>query len=277
MSRSGFPFVIEPSTVAGVVAAAVALIGCGPGPLPLPPGPDLDALVAKYQAPTGTINPQQIDDVLAAAQARLAQLHLDWLPDLLARSMTRLRERLDDNGLPSDPGVNANLNHPRIDASVRVTQTCLGWDNPPGPANAPANGTISLTAVAENSVLRRALVASASNCRARVQPTNQIIADNVPDLEVFVDGAVGLYFYGPVPTTVAETHVLVQLMGQVGTSTGGTSSGELDFVIDYPQVEVSLDRPDGNIILEVGLDGVAIRAANATYRCDAALQTCGPM
>ncbi len=92
-----------------------------------------------------------------------------------------------------------------------------------------------------------------------------------------VDGAIGLYFYGPVPKTVAETHVLVQLMGQVGTSTGGTFSGELDFVIDYPHVEVSLDRPDGNIILEVGLDGVAIRAANATYRCDAALQTCGPM
>ena len=277
MSRSGFPFAVASSTVAGAVAAAGVLIGCGPGPLPLAPGPDVDALVAKYQAPTGTIEPQQIDDVIADAQGRLSELGLDWLPEFLAQSMTRLRKRLDDNGLPNDPSVNANLNHPRIDASVRLTQTCNGWTFPPGSANAAQNGTISVTAVVENSVLRRTLAAAGSNCHARVQPTNQIVVDNVPDLEVFVDAGISFYFYGPVPTTVAETNALVQLMGQVGTSTGGTFSGELDFVLDYPHVEVSLERSDGNIILEVGLDGVAIRAANATYRCDTALQTCGPM
>ena len=270
--RSTFSCAI--ASLGGTVAAL--LTACGPGPLPLPPGPDLDALVVKYQAPTGTIDPQQLNDVISAAQTRLGQLHLDWLPDLLAQSMTRLRARLDDNGVPSDPSAAPNLDHPGIDATIRLAQTCRGWDDPIGDANAGENGTLSLTAVVENRTFRRALVAAAESCRGRIQPTNQIEIATGLDLKVFVNGSLGIYFYAPVPKTIAETHALVQISGQVGTMTGGNVSGEFDFVIDYPHVEVSLDRPDGNVILEVGLDGVTIRAANATYRCDAALQTCGP-
>jgi len=262
------------ASLAGAVAAV--LTGCGPGPLPLPPGPDLDALVVKYQAPTGTIDPQRINDVIVAAQARIGQLQLDWLPDLLAQLMTRLRARLDDNGVPSDPSVAPNLNHPGIDATIRLAQTCRGWDDPVGAANADENGALSLTAVVENSTFHRGLVAAAESCRGRVQPSNQFKVATGVDLKVFVDGSLGIYFYAPVPRTLAETHALVQISGQLGTMAGGNVAGEFDFVIDYPHVEVSLDRSDGNVILEVGLDGVTIRAANATYRCDAALQTCGP-
>jgi hypothetical protein len=275
MSRSTLSFAL--ASCAGAVAAA-ALAGCGPGPLPLPPGPDLDALVAKYQAPTATIDPQQINDVIAAAQVRLGQLHLDWLPDLLAQSMTRLRARLDANGVPSDPSASPNLNHPGIDATIRLTQTCRGWDDPPSTvADSDANGALSLTAVVENRTFRRALVAAAESCRGRIQPTNRIEVATSIDLKVFVNGSLGIYFYAPVPKAVAETHALVQLSGQVGTMAAGNVSGEFDFVIDYPHVQVSIDRADGNVILEVGLDGVTIRASNATYRCDAALQTCGPL
>ncbi len=272
MSRSAFSFALGSSMLA-VVAASLG--GCGPGPLPLPPAPDVNALVAKYQAPTGTIDPQNLDDVIGAAQMRIAQLHLDWLPDLLAQAMTQLRARLDDSGVPSDPGARPNLNHPGIDATISLTQTCRGWDDPPGAANIQQNGWLSLTAVIENRTFRRGLVGSASDCHGRIQPTNKIAVAAAPDLKVFVDGSLGIYFYAPVPKTVAETHALVQLSGQVGTMATGNVSGEVDFVIDYPNVEVSLDRPDGNVILEVGLDGVTIRASNATYRCDAAIQTCG--
>jgi len=273
MPRSTFSCAL-PSTAIACVAAALA--GCGPGPLPLPPGPDVSALVAKYQAPTGTIEPQELDQVMAQGQARIAQLQLDWLPDFVAQSLTRLRARLDDNGVPDDPSTPPNLNHPGIDATIRLTQICRGWDDPPGAANAGENGTRTFTAVIQNRTLRRALVASAISCRDQIQPTNQIAVAPSDNLKVFLGGSLAIYFEGPVPKTVADTHALVQIMGQVGTMDGGNASGEFDFVIDYPHVEVSLDRPDGNVILEVGLDGVTIRAANATYRCDAALQTCGP-
>jgi predicted small lipoprotein YifL len=273
MPRSTFSCAFASPALACVAAA---LAGCGPGPLPLPPGPDVNALVAKYQAPTGTIDPQNIGAVMAAGQMRINQLQLDWLPDLLAQLMTRLRERLDDNGVPNDPGAAPNLNHPGIDATIRVTQICRGWDDPPGAANAQENGTLSMTAVIENRTLRRALVGAATTCRGRIQPTNQIEVAPSTDLKVFLDGSLGIYFNGPVPKTVADTQALVQINGQVGTMAGGNASGEFDFVIDYPHVAVSLDRPDGNVILEVGLDGITIRAANATYQCDASLQLCGP-
>jgi hypothetical protein len=273
MPRSTFSYALASPAIAFVAAA---LAGCGPDPLQLPPGPDLNALVAKYQAPTGTIDPRQIDEVIAAAQVRVAQLHLDWLPDLLAQAMTQLRARLNDYGVPTDPSAAPNLNRPGLDATIRLTQTCRGWDDPPGAANAQENGTLSLTAVIENRTFRRGLVAAAASCRGRVQPTNLIAVASALDLKVFIDGSIGIYFYAPVPRTVAETHALVQLSGQLGTMAGGNVSGEFDFVIDYPHVEVSLDRPDGNVILEIGIDGVTIRAANATYLCDAALQTCGP-
>jgi hypothetical protein len=273
MPRSTFSCALASPALACVAAA---LAGCGPDPLPLPPAPDLNALVTKYQAPTGTIDPQNLGQVMAAGQARLGQLQLDWLPDLLAQLMTQLRAQLDDSGVPNDPSAAPNLGHPGIDATISLTRTCPGWDDPPGAANAQENGTLSLTAVIQNRTFRRTLAGAATSCRARIQPTNQIAVATGGDLKGFVDGSIAIYFYGPVPKTVAETHALVQISGQVGTMSGGNASGEFDFVIDYPHVEVSLDRPDGNVILEVGLDGVTIRAANATYQCDAALQTCGP-
>ena len=70
MPRSTFSCALASPALACVAAA---LAGCGPGPLPLPPGPDLNALVAKYQAPTGTIDPQQIDDVIGAPDRRASR------------------------------------------------------------------------------------------------------------------------------------------------------------------------------------------------------------
>ena len=179
LDRTDIRFVMPRSTFSYAIAsrgAAVAalLAGCGPGPLPLPPGPDLDALVVKYQAPTGTIDPQQINDVIVAAQTRLGQLHLDWLPDLLAQSMTRLRERLDDNGVPSDPSAAPNLDHPGIDATIRLAQTCRGWDDPIGTRTCRRKwNAFADRSGREPNVPSRA-GRGGESCRGRIQPTNQI-------------------------------------------------------------------------------------------------------
>ena len=65
------------------------------------------ALVMTYQMPTATLDTSNIDQVRADAQARLDELNLDWLPDLLSDAVTRLRTRLDDGGLPDDSGQHA--------------------------------------------------------------------------------------------------------------------------------------------------------------------------
>ena len=104
----------------GIAASAAG--GCGPGDLNLPPAPDVSALVAKYSAPTGTISTQNIDQVLSDAQARLAQLHLDWLPDLLAQELTSLRQRLDESGISADPAREPDRVRPNVEAIATTTR-----------------------------------------------------------------------------------------------------------------------------------------------------------
>lgn len=259
-----------------VGVAATSAIGCGPDDLNLPPAPDTSALVAKYNTPTGTISTQNIDQVLSDAQARLAQLHLDWFPDLIQQELTSLRQRLDDSGISPDPARLPDRHRPNLEAVATLSQICRGWADPIGPANPSANGTLAVTAVINAGVFRRAVSGTATSCYGRVQPSNEIVVSNLVDVKAFVDGTFAFYFYNEVPATLDQAYVLVQLSGQLGTMAGGNASGEFDLVIHFPDIDVNLDRPDGNIILSVGVDGVTVRGANATYRCDAALQTCGP-
>ena len=49
------------------------------------------ALVMTYQMPTGNLDTSNIDQVRSDAQARLDELHLDWLPDLLSDALARVR------------------------------------------------------------------------------------------------------------------------------------------------------------------------------------------
>ena len=50
--------------------------------------------------PTATLDTSNIDQVRADAQARLDELHLDWLPGVVSDLLVRLRTRLDDGQPP---------------------------------------------------------------------------------------------------------------------------------------------------------------------------------
>ena len=71
-------------SVRGAAALAVLAAGCGPGTVTLPTPPmaaETAALVMTYEMPTATLDTSNVDQVFSDAQARLAKLHLDWLPD----------------------------------------------------------------------------------------------------------------------------------------------------------------------------------------------------
>jgi hypothetical protein len=255
-------------------AAALPAAGCGPEDLQLPASPALDALVAAYDHPTGTIDPQHLDQVTADARARLDQLNLDWLPDLLGAAVVRLGARLDQQGLPTNPAAAPDTGRPIVDAVLHLTQICSGWDDPPGPPDAAKNGTLVVTAVVDGSQLRRTLQVAATACQALLRPTNAIVRSQVATIQASLDGAFGLYFYDRIPRTLTETKVLVGFMGTLGVA-GRTASASFDFRLFYPSVDVRLTQPDGDVILTIGPDGATLRGANATYRCDVALQSCG--
>jgi hypothetical protein len=256
-----------------LLAAAALAAGCGAGKLQLPPEPDLSALVAAYDHPTGTIDPAAIDAFRGTAQATLDRLQLVWLPDFLAGALTRLGDQLADSGISRDPNRTVDTKRPVIDAVVQLQRVCQGWSDPPGPPDPAANGQLIATAVVEDGVLRNTIEGAATRCQARVVPANDLVQSAVSSIDGFVDGTIDVYFYGPVPLEVGQTNCLVQIDGQVGVS-GATVSGQFDFRVRYPDVDFRVSRPDGDVIVSVGLSGITVRAANLTLQCDAQLATC---
>jgi len=273
---------LSPSSTAVVASATLlALVaGCGPEDLQLPATPDLDMLVQAYDMPTGTIDPQHLDQIMADAKARLQQLQLEWLPDLVASFLTILRQQADDHGLSTDPNGHPDMDRPKIEAVIRVLRNCSGWSDMPAsetPApGTPPNGTLDGTAVISDSELRRTMTINGTSCRAQVEATNRIARSLLPTLDVFLNGTLNVFFYDRLPRTVAETKVLVQISGELGTAQM-TVSGTFDFRLFYPNVDFRLPRPDGDIIVSVTPDGITLHGSNATYSCDVALQSCGPV
>jgi hypothetical protein len=280
---------------AAVLAVALgAAAACTSDDLVIPQPPDLTAVAAIYEMPTGTVDPQRASEVAAQAQARFGELQLDWLPRLVADALAGLRQRLTDTGLPTDPATTGvdddddddddgdDSKNPWIDAVVHLQRICRGWSEPPGAPDAAQNGTLDLTAVVQRSRLGSTVWGTATACRARVAVGSSVAVNG------FLEGTVTVYLYGGVPRELADTRALVQVTGRIGTEVtiqgnaqtaatpGGTASGSFDFRVIYPQVEIRVPVADGDVIASVGLDAIEIRARNGSYRCDLPALTCHP-
>jgi len=274
------PVALARALPGALLSAAVAAGGCGPENLQLPETPNLDMLAQAYEMPTAPIDPNQLDQVIADTTARLADLHLEWLPDVIANFLTILRQKADDSGLSDNPNTPPDNSRPRIDAVIRLARNCSGWpDMPPSetaPAGVPPNGTLDGTAVISDSQLRRTMQIDGTSCRALVEPSNRIAQALLPSLDVFLNGSLDVLFYGQLPRTVQQTQILVQISGEFGTAQM-TVNGTFDFQLFYPQVNFRVPRPDGYIIASISPAGVTLRGTNATYACDVALVSCHPI
>ena len=252
------------------IGAALLLGGCGPDPVQLPTPPmqsEIAAVIAAYDSPTGTIDTANIQATLTAAEARLEELQLDWLPELVSELLGRLDQRLNESGLASDPAVTFDDDRPIIDAVATVNHICRGWQDPPGPPDAAANGSLNLTAVVEDGRLQRAAWATASNCHARVLPVGQMAFDG------FLDGSVVVYLLGPPSGEVSTARFLFYMNGTIGVA-GRMTSGSFDFRIIDGQLEFRLQQPDGDVVVSVGLTTLTIRDRNALYSCDLVARSC---
>ncbi len=90
----------------GLAALGMTTLACGPDPVTLPDPPqatETAALVATYQMPTANLDASNIQQVATDAQARLADLHLEWLPGLwwtLSRACTDVWRRAAYRPIP---------------------------------------------------------------------------------------------------------------------------------------------------------------------------------
>ena len=204
--------------------AAVATAGCGPEPVDMPVPPfeqETNAIVASYEMPTGTLDTAKLEQTADEARARLEDLNLDWLPNLLSEALVRLKTRFNDEGLPSDPAAPAEEERARVQAVVNLTRVCRGWDDPAGPIDAAQNGSIELTAVVDATQLRRQAWGTATGCHGRLDPIDTPVLENTAlgqGVNGFLDGSLIIYLYGPLPSTARRGEFPARLFGHDRTS-----------------------------------------------------------
>ena len=154
-------------------AAAAFLVSCGPETITLPDPPmaaETQQLVALYDMPTATLDTSNIDQARADAQARLAELNLDWLPGVVSDLLARLRTRLDAGSLPTDPASEPKARRAQVTAVAELHRICAGWDNPASAPDEATNGALDLTAIVDTGKINAEAWATASACRVRFPP-----------------------------------------------------------------------------------------------------------
>ncbi|HEY7376129.1 MAG TPA: hypothetical protein VIF57_28465 [Polyangia bacterium] len=257
---------------------ALACAACAPSAIALPDSPhaaQVDAVAAIYASPTGTIDTAHVQDTVAAANARLGDLHLDWLPDLIAEALTRLAARLSDAGEPTDPDAGVDKDRVVVSAVVNLKRVCRGWSDPAGPPDEATNGSVNLTAVVERSRLRDDIWGSAVACKTRLDPADAsaLVVNPSVSLNLLIDASLDVRLYGPLPRSVGDAKFLLLFSGRLGTDARAVDSS-FDFRVIDGHFDFRLAVSDGDIIVEVGATTISLRASNATLVCDLASLSC---
>jgi hypothetical protein len=247
--------------VSALALALASASACGPSNVELEAAPpEIVAIAADYEQPTGTV-PDDRAQAVEELQQKLDTLSQTRLAEVVTSVLESLERRLDGNGLSPDPASTPKSNHAKVDAGVRVDRICRGWDDASTTPDPATNGTIQLQAKQRAGVLDRALWGTASACRGQIEVTPGAV------VHLYLDGALGLLLYGPLPKTPAEARFLMTWDGTLGTERAQTSVA-FDFRVLYPEVEVRLAVPDGHIIGSVGPNGVALRGHNGTFQAE---------
>jgi hypothetical protein len=246
--------------------------------LPTPPREaEVNAAAAVYDNPTGTIDVANIQSTLDGIDARLTELHLDWLPTLIADGLTRLAERISDASLTEETDAGAETaKRTMIDAVIDLKRICRGWSDPPSRPDGAANGAMMLTAVVDDGVLRRDVWGGASGCKTRLDSSAGASAITVtpsPSVNLSLDGTLDVRLYGPLPRSVGAAKFLLLFSGRLGTD-DRIAEASFDFRVLDGQLAFRYAVSDGEIIVEVGLTSLALRGSNATFTCDLASRSC---
>jgi hypothetical protein len=259
--------------LASTVVALWVVAGCGPDPVVLPTPPmqtEMAALVAAYDSPTGTFDTAKAEDTLMRAQARLADLQLDWLPELMSEVLARVDSRLEQSGLTDDPATltDTDADRPIVDAYATVHRVCKGWVDNAGQPDEATNGSIEITAVVEDGFLNRAAWGTATNCQARMLPAGKAAFDG------YLDGTVILHLEGALTQDVSQARFLFYLTGSMGVA-GRMASGSFDFRFIEGKIEYRLQQPDGgDIVIIVGVTTLGVRDRTGMYSCDLVTRVC---
>ena len=125
-----------------------------------------------------------------------------------------------------------------------------------------------MLAVVRDRELQKGLEATATTCRGRVQVANTKVY-----VHPYVDGKLVLALEGPLPKTIDETRIVVQMDATLGNDTH-TAKLSFAFHVIYPRLEVSVPVSDGQIVVTRNADGFEMRGSNGTFTCSIESGTC---
>jgi hypothetical protein len=262
---------------ASLVAVAAFLASCGPDTITLPTPPmatETQQLVALYDMPTAMLDTSNIDKVRGDAQARLDELNLDWLPGVVSDALVKLRMRLDDGSLPTDPAAQPQARRAQVTAVVEIQRICMGWDNPASAPDQATNGSLDLTAIVDTGKINPEAWATATACRVRFPAADNSGAIVVTPSVVMatLDGTLIIYLLAPLPTDPTQASFLLTFSGSISTG-DQTKSTSFDFQVVDKSIKFRVPANGGDAIVTVGTT-LGIQGANAGFSCDLTTLTC---
>ena len=240
--------------------------------IPTPPmQAETQAIAADYETPSGSVNIALVQTVLAAVNAKLPDLELDWLPNLASNLLSSFDERLQQSGLPDNPDASTETHHFILSAVVDVHRICYGFDNPPGPVD-PANGAIDATGVVESGRLMPEVWGVTTGCKT----TLSLYGGPTLSGNATLDGMIIIYLLGPLPTSASNARFLFTFNGQIAIG-NQTINSSIDFRVFDGRLAFRVPVSDGNVVVETVMgdsSSVTLRASNGTFACDLTALSC---
>lgn len=263
-----------------LLLAAAAASGCvSEVVLPDPPRQaEVDMVAAIYDNPTGTIDVASIEARLDDIETRIDQMQIDWLPPLIAEGLERMAKRLDDASLTSDTQDGADTTKRTvIDAVVVMNRICAGWSDMPSAPDEAANGSLELTGVVDDGVLRPDLWGGATACKTRLDPRDLLPGGLTitpsPSVNLSIEATLDVRLYGPLPRAVGDAKFLLIFSGRLGTDVRSVDTS-FDFRVLDGQLAFRYAVSDGDVIIEVTPTSISVRGANGSFSCDLASRSC---
>lgn len=242
--------------------------GCGPPreePFHKPEAPDMSALVALYDAPTGTLDEGDAATVLQAAQPivdKIAALNITQpLIDAVNASVAGADGGDDD----SEGGLTQASGH------LLVTRICNGWE--PEPVPDPANGTLGLTVGFTETGLDPVIWGEIERCLYLVGSSRVALGG----LRGSPIGSVRFHLGGVLPFEGLASARLLFDFDLSAELDGQGLDADFDYRLDptSASLEVRVPVADGDVIVLVSGTGVAgVRAQNGDFVCDESASTC---
>jgi len=262
-----------------LVVLALLPLGSCKRAIEKPTPPDMSALVAAYESPTGSFDQTVADDIVSAVDATLELLDELGLTDRMEELFADFRANTEAESEPqSHPqGVDVDDGTIRIDGEgfVIVERICGGWEAEPSPD--PANGHLTLNVNVTDLTVDPVIWGTAATCRYSQEGVPIELAAgsrrDVGDLRIFVGNNLSLEQLG-------ADRVIIDVDVTAGIDPEGVGSREpvdidLAFTPEPLGIEVRVAVTDGDVVVLTTEEGiVGVRAANGLFTCDVTTGEC---